>query len=137
MDLKITLVISQVIGYALSKFVSIKLVSELRAKHRVLALFSMIGCAELALVGLGALPAELKVLAIFLNGLPLGAVWGLVFGFLEGRRTSDLLGIGLSLSYIVASGAVKTVGRWVMAAGISETWMPSTRSPRPSTTTVP
>jgi hypothetical protein len=52
-------------------------------------------------------------------------VWGLVFGFLEGRRTSEILGAGLSISYIVASGAVKTIGRWVLALGVPEAWMPA------------
>ena len=35
------------------------------------------------------------VAAIFLNGLPLGMVWGLVILYLEGRRTSELLLVGL------------------------------------------
>lgn len=124
-DLKIALVISQVVGYALSKFASVKFLSELPPARRVAALFLAIGVAEVALLGVGALPPGGKLVAIFLNGLPLGAVWGLVFGFLEGRRTSEILGAGLSISYIVASGAVKTVGRWVLAAGVPEAWMPA------------
>ncbi|MDD9933483.1 MAG: DUF5690 family protein [Myxococcales bacterium] len=124
-DLKIALVISQVLGYALSKYLGVRFVSELPPARRALALVSLIGVAELALVGVGALPNELKVVAIFFNGLPLGAVWGLVFGFLEGRRTTELLGAGLSVSYIVASGAVKTVGRWVIGWGVPEAWMPA------------
>jgi hypothetical protein len=124
-DLKIALVISQVLGYALSKFASVKFLSELPAARRVAALFVAIGVAELALVCVGFLPPGGKLVAIFVNGLPLGAVWGLVFGFLEGRRTSEVLGAGLSISYIVASGAVKTVGRWVLGAGVPEAWMPA------------
>lgn len=124
-SLKIALVLSQVLGYALSKFVSIKLVSELSPARRVLSLFGAIGMAEAALLLVGWLPPEGKVLAIFFNGLPLGAVWGLVFGFLEGRRTSEILGAGLSMSYIVASGAVKSVGRSIVEAGVPEDWMPA------------
>ena len=62
---------------------------------------------------------------MFLNGIPLGMVWGLVFSFLEGRKTSDLLGAGLSCSYIVASGAVKAVGLGFVGIGVSEFWMPA------------
>ncbi len=51
-------------------------------------------------------------------------VWGLVFGYLEGRRTTELLGAGLSVSFIVASGWVKTVGKWLLLAGVSPFWMP-------------
>ena len=53
-------------------------------------------------------------------------VWGLVFGFLEGRRQTELLGAGLSASYIVASGFVKSVGKGVLDAGVSEAAMPMT-----------
>ena len=42
-----------------------------------------------------------------------------------GRRTSELLGAALSCSYIVASGAVKSVGKGVMVyGGVPEPWMP-------------
>jgi MFS family permease len=52
-------------------------------------------------------------------------VWGLVVWYLEGRRTSELLLAGLSCSFILASGVVKDVGRWLISAhGVSEFWMP-------------
>src|SRR5262249_3165104 len=53
-----------------------------------------------------------------------GMVWGLVVRYLEGRRTSEVLLAGTSCSYIVSSGAVKDVGRFLMSQGVSETWMP-------------
>ena len=123
-DLKTTLVLSQVIGYTLSKFLGVKLVTELAAERRALVLVGLIAIAELALLAFGLLPTHLKLVAIFCNGLPLGAVWGLVFGFLEGRRTSEILGAGLSASYIVASGAVKSVGAMLLERGVPEAWMP-------------
>lgn len=123
-ELKIALVMGQVVGYALSKFLSIKLVTELDPSRRARTLVGLILAAELALLLFAVLPVEGKVVAIFFNGLPLGAVWGLVFGFLEGRRTSEILGAGMSASYIVASGAVKSVGRLVLDAGVAPSWMP-------------
>ncbi len=123
-DLKTTLVLAQVVGYMLSKFLGIKLVSELAAKHRAWALVGLVVAAELALVVFAVAPPAWRPLVLFANGLPLGAVWGLVFGFLEGRRTSEILGAGLSAAYIVASGAVKSVGALVLAWGITEVWMP-------------
>jgi hypothetical protein len=125
MQLKIALALSQVVGYALSKFIGIRVVSETPARRRAWALIVLVGLAELALVAFGLLPPAGKVVAMFFNGLPLGAVWGLVFGFLEGRRTTELLGAGLSASYIVASGIVKSVGRTLMDAGVSADWMPA------------
>ncbi len=125
MQLKIALALSQVIGYALSKFIGIRLVSETPARRRAWTLLVLIGFAELALVAFGLLPPAGKVVAMFFNGLPLGAVWGLVFGFLEGRRTTELLGAGLSTSYIVASGIVKSIGLALIDAGVPEGWMPA------------
>jgi hypothetical protein len=49
-----------------------------------------------------------------------------VVSFLEGRRCSDVLLACLCGSFIVASGAVKDVGLWLMRDyGISEIWMPA------------
>ncbi len=124
MDLKILFVISQVLGYAASKILGIKVVSEMPPGRRGLAILAFIGAAELALLLFAVVPAPYNALCLVLNGLPLGMIWGLVFGFLEGRRTSDLLGAGLCASFIVASGFVKTVGKLVMEWGVGEYWMP-------------
>lgn len=123
-ELKIALVLGQVLGYAASKFLSIKLVTELHPARRARVLVALIVVAELALLAFAIAPPAGKVVALFCNGLPLGAVWGLVFGFLEGRRTSEILGAGMSASYIVASGGVKSVGRLLLDGGVSESWMP-------------
>ena len=124
LDLKILYVISQVLGYCLSKFIGIKVISELSAAKRAVAILVVIGVAELALLLFAITPAPWSALCLFLNGLPLGMVWGLVFGFLEGRKLSELLGAGLSASYIIASGVVKSVGRAMVVQGVDEYWMP-------------
>lgn len=124
MDLKILYILAQVMGYAASKFLGIKVVSEMPPGQRARAIGSFIGLAWLALLLFAVLPAPWCALALVLNGLPLGMIWGLVFGFLEGRKVSDLLGAGLCASFIVASGFVKSVGKWLMAANVSEAWMP-------------
>jgi MFS family permease len=124
MDYKILLIVSQVFGYTLSKFIGIKIVSEMSSQKRAFAIVLMIGLAELALLGFALAPYEWKPVFLFLNGIPLGMIWGLVFGFLEGRRSTELLGAGLSASYIVASGAVRSAGSFVLTLGVSEFWMP-------------
>jgi hypothetical protein len=124
LDLKSAFVIAQVLGYAASKFLGIKIVSELSPARRAGAILVLIGASELALLLFAIIPSPWSALALVLNGLPLGMIWGLVFGFLEGRKVSDLLGAGLCVSFIVSSGFVKTVGKWVMASGVSEAWMP-------------
>lgn len=124
--LKTAFVIGQIIGYTISKYYGCKFCSEIGRNQQAKALVMMIIIAESALLGFAILPENLKVLAIFINGLPLGMVWGLVSRYLEGRKTAELLFAGLSCSYIVASSSVKTVGGWIMEAGITEFWMPVT-----------
>src|SRR6267378_118734 len=120
--LKTAIVISQIIGYALSKYIGIKVCSEVSPTRRAITLVALIGWAELALVAYGLVPNNLKVAAIFFNGLPLGMVWGLVVWYLEGRRTSELLLAGLSCSYIVSSGIVKDIGRAMVEGGVADWW---------------
>tara|TARA_B100000809_G_scaffold88028_1_gene86425 strand:- start:2991 stop:4307 length:1317 start_codon:yes stop_codon:yes gene_type:complete len=123
--LKTAFVIGQIIGYTLSKYYGCKYCSEIGRSQQAKALVLMIVTAEAALLAFALLPGNLKVLAIFINGLPLGMVWGLVSRYLEGRKTAELLFAGLSCSYIVASSSVKTIGGWVMQVGVPEFWMPA------------
>src|SRR5256885_891588 len=120
--LKTALVISQIIGYALSKYIGIKVCSEVSATRRAVTLILLIVWAELALIAYGLVPDDFKVVAIFFNGLPLGMVWGLVVWYLEGRRTSEFLLAGLSCSYIVSSGIVKDIGRAMMEGDVADGW---------------
>lgn len=124
LDYKIVLVISQVLGYTLSKFAGIKVISEMTPSRRAGALLGFIAFAHASLLLFAILPAPYNAFAMFLNGLPLGMIWGLTFGFLEGRRISEALGAGLSASYIVASGYVKGAGAWLLAQGLPDVWMP-------------
>jgi len=125
-ELKTAFVITQVLGYTLSKYAGIKVVSEIAANRRAMALAGLVTLAELALVAFGLLPDSLMSAALFVNGLALGMIWGLVVRYLEGRGSSELLLAGLSTSFIVASGVVKDVGRWMMHdVGVSEAWMPA------------
>jgi hypothetical protein len=116
-DLKVALTISQVIGYATSKYLGLKYCSEVTRGRRARMLVSLIVCAELALALFAALPEQFKFVAILLNGLSLGMIWGLVVRYLEGRRTSEVLLVGLSCSYIVASGIVKDIGKGLIDSG--------------------
>jgi MFS family permease len=125
-DFKIAIVICQVLGYALSKLIGVKVVSEATPNRRALMILGFIATAWLALVLFAVLPANWKILAIFLNGLPLGMIWGLVFAYLEGRRISEIIGAGLCASFIVSSGLVKSVGSWlIVEQGVPELWMPA------------
>ena len=126
LEYKSALVIAQVLGYALSKFIGIKVIAELRHRYRAGMFIVLILMAELALL-LFALTDQWRwnIIFLFFNGLPLGLIWGIVFSYLEGRRFTEILGAGLSASFILSSGVVKSTGKWLMQDwGISEFWMP-------------
>ncbi len=124
-DFKTLVVSAQVFGYMLSKFIGIKVISEMPPHRRALVLLLLIGGAELALVLFGAVPRPWNAVCLTLNGLCLGMVFGLVLGFLEGRRLTEAMAAGLCTSFILADGVTKSVGSWLLAQGVSEDWMPS------------
>lgn len=124
-DYKVWLVISQLIGYTLSKFYGIKFIAELKHNQRLRAIFGLIGFAWFALLLFAIIPAPYNIICLFLNGFPLGMIWGLVFSYLEGRKTTEFMAAVLSVSLIFGSGFVKTRGRDLMTSfHISEFWMP-------------
>ena len=125
-DYKIALVLAQVAGYAASKLIGVKVISEIAPARRGAAILALIGMSWLALLAFAVVPAPWNVAALVLNGLPLGMIWGLVFGFMEGRRTSEVLGAILCASFILSSGIVKSVGKWLMVdLDVSPFWMPA------------
>lgn len=132
-DDKAVIVSAQVIGYFLSKLIGIRVVSQMPPQRRAWALVGLIGAAQVALLLFAVLPSPWHVLAIFLNGLPLGMVFGLVLGFLEGRRLTEALVAGLCASFIVAGGVAKSIGQWTLnfltesmslSLSAAERWMP-------------
>lgn len=129
MELKAWLVISQVCGYALSKFVGIKFISELQHKHRFesVAFISFVAIAGWLLFPFVSAPYSLALL--FINGLMLGVMWGIVFSYLEGRSVTEALSALLSISFIVSSGLCRTVGSvLIVNYEMSEKWMPAVAS---------
>jgi hypothetical protein len=122
---KVWLVTAQVLGYTLSKFIGIRVIAEMAPGRRALMLLGLVGVAEVALVLFGLLPAPLNVVCLFLNGLPLGMVFGLVLGFLEGRKMTEALVAGLCASFILADGFSKSVGATLLGWGVPDRWMPA------------
>jgi len=122
---KTVLVTSQVAGYMVSKFLGIKVISEMPPQRRAVGILALIGWAELALVFFGLTPRPWNAVWLFANGLSLGMVFGLVLGFLEGRRVTEVLTAGLCCSFILADGVTKSVGTWLLDRGVPEDWMPS------------
>lgn len=123
-DYKFLLIISQTLGYMLAKWIGIKVVAEIKPSQRIKVLIGLILFAELTLLLFGFVPRPWNIVCLLLNGLPLGVVFGLVLGFLEGRRHSEALIAGLCASFIVADGASKSIGNLLLHWGVPESWMP-------------
>jgi len=104
----------------------IKLISELRREERLRFILMSVVMAELSLVFFGLLSAPYNIAAMFLNGLSLGCMWGIIFSFIEGRRMTDVLASLLGVSMVISSGTAKSVGLYVMDIWqVSEFWMPA------------
>lgn len=122
---KTILVIAQVLGYMLAKFYGIKYIAELKRSGRGIIILSMAGIAWLSWLGFALVPAPYNIIFLFINGFPLGMLWGVVFSYVEGRRGTDFIGAALAVSFIFASGFVRSAGGWLMLEfGVSEFWVP-------------
>ena len=118
------MVIFQVIGYLVSKFAGIKLVSEMKSENRARNIFYMVLIATASWLGFALAPVPFNFLFIFINGFILGFGWGLVFSYMEGRSTTEVLGAAVSVSFIFSAGFSKSVAGWLLKTGITEIWMP-------------
>lgn len=124
-DYKILLILSQLLGYTVSKYIGIKLIAELKPERRTKTLIYLMLFAWITLFFFAITPYPFNFPFMFLNGLPLGMIWGVVFSYLEGRRFTELLGAAMASSFIVASGLVKGVGRFIIDQwSVPEVWMP-------------
>jgi hypothetical protein len=123
---KAWLVTSQVLGYTLSKIIGIKVIAEMPAARRARVFLTLIGSAQVALLLFAVSRRPYDAVWLFVNGLALGMVFGLVLGFLEGRRLTELFVAGLCASFILADGVAKSVGAALLRAGVAERWMPAT-----------
>ena len=124
-DFKVILVIAQSIGYMISKFSGIKIISEMKEKGRGLGIVILMSVAALSLLLFAVTPYPYSAIFMFTNGLPLGMIWGLVFGYIEGRRITEFIGSMMCVSFIFSSGFVKQIGATLMRDyHVSEYWMP-------------
>ncbi|NQX39253.1 hypothetical protein SAMN05421820_102375 [Pedobacter steynii] len=124
-DFKVWLVIAQVGGYALSKFIGIRFIAEIQPHGRARAILILLLIAWLSLFGFAVIPAPYSIACLFLNGIPLGLIWGLIFTYIEGRKSAEFIGAVLCTSFIFSSGIIKTIGRFMIIHwSVSEKWMP-------------
>ncbi len=122
---KTVLVIIQMLGYLAAKFYGIRYISSLKRVGRHRIIFLLTGISWLAWLLFAWVPAPYNAVFLFMNGFPLGMLWGVVFSYIEGRKSTDLIGAALAVSFIFSSGWVKSVGAWMMKTfSVAEFWIP-------------
>ena len=122
---KTLLVLSQMIGYLMAKFYGIKFISELKRLNRYKIVLLLVGIAWLAWLLFALVPAPYNIVFLFINGFPLGMLWGVIFSYVEGRKSTDFIGAALAVSFIFSSGFVKSVGGWLqLRFQVTEFWIP-------------
>lgn len=125
LSFKSILVIAQSIGYLCSKWIGIRFVSTVLPQKRAQTILFLLFAAWLTLFCFAVVPVPYNFIFMFLNGLPLGMIWGLVFSYLEGRTFTDLMGAILATSFIFASGFAKFVGKTITVSfHVTDLWMP-------------
>jgi len=124
---KTLLVLSQMLGYLAAKFYGIKFIAELKRLGRYKIVLLLVGIAWLAWLLFALIPAPYNIICLFINGFPLGMLWGVIFSYIEGRKATDFIGAALAVSFIFSSGFVKSVGAWLMLhVGVPQLWVPFT-----------
>lgn len=126
MDYKIVVSIIQLFGYVSAKLLGIKYISELRPEGRLKFIIGSAALSEISLIAFGLLPMPYNIMALYFNGLSLGCMWGVIFSFLEGRRSTDILASIMGVSMALSSGVAKSLGLYTLnVLHVSEFWMPA------------
>lgn len=122
---KDALVISQVLGYMMAKFYGIKFIAELKKIGRGKLILLLIGISWVSLLFLPIIPAPWSLFFLVINGFAHGIIWGVFFSYVEGRKATDFIGASLAVSFIFASGFVKSIAKSLqMHFSISDWWLP-------------
>jgi hypothetical protein len=119
------LIVSQVIGYMLSKFMGIRLISALSRTSRWRPAAWLMGVGWLSLLLFALMPYVLGPLFFLVNGFCMGFMWGVVYSYAEGRKATDMIGSTLAVSFIFAGGFTRSVARYLMLNfDINAFWVP-------------
>ncbi len=123
-DYKVALVFFQLLGYTTAKAIGIKFVSETKPENRMKYIIGLVALSLAALLIFSIVPAPDNWPFMYINGLALGMIYGLVFSYLEGRKVTEILSAFLVVSFIVSSGFMKSIGRYLIEQNIDESTMP-------------
>ena len=122
--IKSWMVLAQLLGYTLSKFVGIKWLGELNRNHRFRMIVLILTSATIPLLLMGFSNCKYWPIWMLLNGFPLGLIWGIVFSYIEGRNLTELIGAILACTFIFSSGFVKSIAILLQESHFSLEFIP-------------
>ncbi len=122
--IKSWMVIAQLLGYTCSKFFGISFLGTLKRKNRSKTISTLLFFSVIPLFLIPLTSIQFWPLWFFLNGFPLGLIWGLVFSFIEGRRLTELIGAILACTFIFSSGMVKSLAIYLQEIHYITNWIP-------------
>lgn len=82
----------------MSKMAGAIIIPTIKRDRRWRTLLTLAILAVLPLILFGILPATGQVVMVFMMSVPMAWMWGIMVMYLEGRRTSEFLLMGLYLS---------------------------------------
>lgn len=119
------LIISQVIGYMLSKFYGVKLIAELKKTSRWKTALLLVNVSWAALFLLAIVPPPFGSICMLINGFSLGFMWGIIFSYVEGRKSTDFIGAVMAVSFIFAGGFTRSSALWLKEwFSVNDYWLP-------------
>lgn len=116
------------IGFFLGKFPSYTLVPSITRDQRLLVLFLLFAVTSLFNTGFlplqGPYSAPIQILAVLIGSINCSAIFGVEFGYIEGRSRGDIFIAALNCVVLFGSSLCRAAGASLIQAGVSGRWMP-------------
>eukprot|EP00045_Choanoeca_perplexa_P005507 m.46603 g.46603 ORF g.46603 m.46603 type:complete len:443 (-) comp13159_c0_seq1:8-1336(-) len=127
LQLKVWISIASTVGYALSKIPAYSIVSTMpREKRKRWIILLILSMLVLSLGFYAILPHFAQPIGVFLGALPASWVFGIMFTYLEGRRSTEITSGMLNFFIILGGALARAVGSAILDALPSNlhAWMP-------------
>lgn len=123
---KLLFAVAFILGYMVAKPVAITFVPRIQRHHRKGVLLLLLTASSAALLGFAvsrSVSSWLQALFLAVSAFHMSWVWAVMALYLEGRRWTDVLVVGIKLGIVFSTGVAKSVAALVLLL-VSEQWMP-------------
>eukprot|EP00002_Diphylleia_rotans_P021602 TRINITY_DN4204_c0_g1_i1.p1 TRINITY_DN4204_c0_g1~~TRINITY_DN4204_c0_g1_i1.p1 ORF type:complete len:282 (+),score=50.53 TRINITY_DN4204_c0_g1_i1:114-959(+) len=125
LQLKVAFALFQTMGFFLGKFPSTAFIPTVPESKRFVTCSGLYAASVFFFCGVGLLSSPLlQCICVFISGLFISPLWGVIIMYLEGRALTEALLSVLSLSPILASGVARFLGVTLLRLGFTDHTMP-------------